>query len=151
MQPVRWRAPEYIYTEKTLDWYWIVAIITVSIALIAIILSNVIFALLIIISSFTLSLFASRKPEMVEVEINEKGVTIGATHYPYMNLESFWVETREIPERVILKSKKVLMPYIVILLHGTDGQEIRNALETHLPETEHTEPLLEKLLIYFGF
>ncbi len=151
MEAVRWRAPEYIYTEKTPDWYWIVAIVTVSIALIAIILNNIIFAILIIISSFTLSLFASRRPELSEMEINESGVTKGNTHYPYANLDSFWVETADAHPRVLLKSQKVLMPYIILLLSGADAGDIRTALEKHLPEEKHTEPLLEKLLIYFGF
>ena len=149
--PIKWNAYEYLYKEKTADWYWIVGIITISIALIAIILNNIIFAVLIIISFFTLSLFASKKPEIIPVEINNSGIIIDRTYYPYANIESFWVETREIQPKILLKSKKVFMPFIAVLIEDLPPQQIREVLLQHLPEEEHAEPFLEKLLIYFGF
>ena len=151
MEKISWQTKEYIHTEKTTDWYWIVGIITISIALISIIFGNLIFGILIIVASFTLTLFASRKPEMVEVEINQRGVLHGKTLYPYDHLDSFWIETREFHGRILLKSKKVLMPFVVIFLEDIEPEKIRETLLQHLPEEEHTEPLLEKLLIYFGF
>ena len=148
---ISWQAPEYIYKEKTADWYWIVSIITLSIAIISIILNNLIFAILIIVSSFTLSLFAGRKPGLISVEINRLGLSVGKTRYSYDALDSFWIETREIYPKIILKSKKTWMPYITVLIRETDSEQIRRKLLEHLPEEEHTEPFLEKLLIYFGF
>src|SRR3989344_7467453 len=146
MESISWNTVEYHHTEKTADWYWIVGIITVSIALISIILNNIIFAILIIVSSFTLSLFASKKPETVVVEINASGVTFGKTHYPYKNLDSFWVETREIQPKIILKSKKLFMPFIIIFIEDIPHEKVRETLLRHLPEEEHVEPFLEKLL-----
>ena len=146
-----WQAHEYLHSEKNADWYWIVGIVTASIALISTILGNIIFALLIIVSSFTLSLFASRKPELVNIEINESGVNVGATRYPYANLESFWIETRDAHPRVLVKSKKVFMPFVVLFLNNEEPADIHSLLSEHLPEEEHTEPFLEKLLIYLGF
>lgn len=152
MERLSWRTVEYIHTDKTSDWYWIVGIITISIAVIAIILNNIIFAILVIVSSFTLSLFASRKPDVVPVVIDNLGVTFGKTHYPYLHLDSFWIETRDNLPRLLLKSKKLFMPYIVIHLEDEVGpNEIRAMLVNHLTEEEHTEPLMEKVLIYFGF
>ena len=151
MEKISWHTIEYLHREKTTDWYWIVGIITVSIALISIILTNIIFAILIFVSSFTLSLFASKKPEVILVEINTSGVSFGKTHYPYKNLDSFWIETREIHPKIILKSKKVFMPFIVIFIEEVEEERVREVLLQHLPEEEHHEPLLEKLLIYFGF
>jgi len=151
MDKISWETYEYIHTEKTNDWYWIVAIVTISIAVIAIILNNVIFAILILISSFTLSLFASRRPDIVSASIDNSGVTFGKTRYPYSTLESFWVETRDGYPRLLLKSSKIIMPFIVIHTEDLDADEIRHFLSTHLKEEEHTEPLLEKVLIYLGF
>lgn len=151
MEKISWTTVEYIHREKTTDWYWIVGIITVSIALISIILNNIIFAILILVSSFTLSLFASKKPETVSVEINHSGVTFGKTHYPYKHLDSFWVETREIQPKIILKSKKVFMHFIVIFIEDIEEERVREVLSQYLPEEEHHEPFLEKLLMYFGF
>ncbi|HRH27075.1 MAG TPA: hypothetical protein PLZ99_02865 [Parcubacteria group bacterium] len=151
MDRISWETVEYLHTEKTSDWYWIVGIITLSAALIAIILNNVIFAILIIVSSFTLSIFASRRPDMVTATIDKSGVTFGRTRHAYSNIESFWIETRDSYPRLLLKSNKVFMPFIVLHIHEDDADEIKNVLSKYLPEEENTEPLLEKVLIYLGF
>ena len=146
-----WKTIEHLHTEKSNDWYWIVGIITLTIAIISIILNNVIFAVLIIVSSFTLSLFASRKSNVINVTIDDKGVVIDRILHPYKDLTSFWVETRDTTPRVLLKSKKIFMPFVVVFIDDIDPEKVREKLLEHLPEEEHTEPLLEKLLIYFGF
>lgn len=151
MEKISWDTVEYLHREKTSDWYWIVAIVTISIAIISIILNNLIFAILIIISSLTLSLFASKKPEMVEVDIDNRGITVGKNYHPYGDLESFWIETRDSYPRILLKSKKLFVPFIMILIEDIEPQEINLLLSKYLPEQEHTEPLLEKLLLYLGF
>lgn len=151
MDKFSWNTVEYFHTEKTNDWYWIVGIVTLSAALIAVILNNVIFAILIIVSAFTLSIFASRRPDVVSVTIDKLGVTFGRTRYPYSNLESFWLETRDGYPRLLLKSKKVFMPFVVIHTEDEDTEEIKNMMSQYLPEEENTEPLLEKVLIYLGF
>ena len=43
------------------------------------------------------------------------------------------------------------MPFIVIFIEDIGPDEIHEVLSQHLPEEEHTEPFLEKLLLYFGF
>jgi len=151
MEKVSWDTIEYLHKEKTSDWYWIVGIITISVALISIILNNVVFAILIIVASFTLSLFASKKPEIITVNIDRFGVTVGKNKYQYKELESFWVETRDAYPRVLVKSKKIFMPFISLLIEDVEPETIQETLSKYLPEEEHTEPFLEKLLLYFGF
>lgn len=151
MNKITWQTYEYFHTEKTNDWYWIVGIITLSIAIIAVILNNIIFGILIIVASFVLSLFASRKPDIINVTLDNVGVTFGKTRYPYTTIESFWFESEDAHPRLLLKSNKMFMPFVVIHADDEDGDEIREFLSQRLKEEEHTEPLLEKLLIYLGF
>ncbi|MEI6843213.1 MAG: hypothetical protein WCK48_01755 [bacterium] len=151
MEKIEWHAPEYIFTEKTTDWYWVVGIITVSVALIAIIVGNLIFALLILISIGTLALFASRRPEIIRIEINDRDILIGENVYEYPQIESFWVESRDAYPRLFLRPRKKIAQHMVVLIEDVNPRDVRDILATHLTETEHTEPLLEKLFIYFGF
>lgn len=151
MEKISWDTFEYLHTEKNQDWYWIVGIITISIALISIILNNVIFAILIIISGFTLSLFASRRPKVITIELDRVGVTVGEKQHLYKELDSFWIETRDHYPRILFKSKKIFMPYIMVLIENTDPDSIDDFLSKYLPKEEHVEPFLEKLLLYFGF
>jgi hypothetical protein len=151
MDKISWNTVEYLHKEKNPDWYWIVSIITISIALISIILNNIIFAILIIISSFTLALFASKKPEVITITLDSAGVLMGKNRYLYKDLDSFWIEVRDSYPRILFKSKKIIMPYVVILIEDTDQEKIKEFLLEYLPEEEHSEPLLEKILLYFGF
>jgi len=151
MEKIEWRSPQYIHTEKTNDWFWIVGIITMTIALISIILNDVIFAILIIISAFTLSLFASHRPEFSDNEINASGVKKGRMYYPYTDIDSFWVETTDKYPRLFLKQKQKLSQYVILLIDFDDAEEIKTFLSQHIIEEKMTESLFEKLLIYFGF
>jgi hypothetical protein len=151
MNKLTWETYEYLHTEKTSDWYWIVGIVTLSIAIIAIILNNIIFGIFIIVASLVLSLFASRKPDVVTVVLDSAGITFGKTRYPYSALESFWFESNDAHPRLLIKSRKMFMHYIVIHADNEDSDEIRQFMRQHLKEEELTEPLLEKVLIYLGF
>ena len=151
MQPLHWQALQYIHTEKNSDWYWIVGIITLTIAVIAVILNDVIFAILVIISSLTLSLYAGRKPDMVENTLDNKGVHKGTIYHPYSDIESFYVETSDRYPRIIFKLRHKLAPFFTILIHPEDGDEIRDFLDYYLEEEKMSESLIEKMMIYVGF
>ena len=151
MDKISWTAPEYIHTHKTADWYWIVGIITISLAIVAIIFNDVIFAILIVVSVATLSLYATRPPSILDIDITSTGIHNGATFYSYTDLDSFWVETREQYPKIILKSKKKLMFFITILIEDEDPEMIDDYLSQHLPKVEHHEPLLEKIFMWLGF
>lgn len=148
---VSWTAPEYMHTHKSADWYWIVGIISVTLAILAIVLGNTLFGILILVSAFTLSLYASRPPHMQEIRVTDKGVQIDKVLYPYSILESYWIEENELHPRILLKSEHKLAPYVIILLGEVPSHEIHEVLSQYLHEVKHSEPFLEKLLIWFGF
>lgn len=154
MSKLSWRAPEYVYTEKSADWYWIVGVVSVSFALIAIILNNVIFGILILVSTITLTLYASRPPREIEIELSQTGVKIGAGRdgfHPYETLESFWIELDTPHPKLIIKQKQKISMYLTVLLEEMSPEEIEDYLDDHLPKVEHHEPFLEKLLTHLGF
>ncbi len=142
-----WNAPEYVYREKSADWFWAFGIIAVSAAIAAFIVSNILFGVLILLGAFVLALFAARKPEMVQFEINEKGIVINKTIYPYRNLESFTTA-----EGVLLvKTNKRLMQLLVIPLL-VNHKDVRDFLLQHTKEDEELEiPLSQSLMELLGF
>lgn len=151
MEKISWQTHEFHYREKSSDWYWIVGIVAVSVAIIAIILNNIIFAILILVSAFTLSLFATKKPNFVEITLDKDAVTIGNNRHPYSMFDSFWIETRDDVPRIIFKPKKIYVPLLVIFTEDVSLEKIREVLSNSLSEEELTEPLLEKLMVYLGF
>jgi hypothetical protein len=151
MEHLSWETIEYLHSKKSMDWYWIVGAVAISFALVAVILNNLIFGILIIIAAFTLALFASKPPQILKVEINTAGIDLNNTHHPYGELESFWIEQNDPNPKIILKSKKVFMPFITIFIEDVPVDELHVILSHYLKEEKHVEPFLEKLLVYLGF
>ncbi len=151
--PLHFQTYEYEPKERSVDWFWAVGIIAAAVAVTAIIFNNVLFGIVAILSGFALSLYAARPPEIVDVMIDEVGVRIHDKLYPYRSLESYWIEEHQRIPKLLIKSQKLLMPYIVVALNEEEAEahEIDEYLSRHLPEVFHTESVFEKILERLGF
>ncbi len=148
---ITWETYEYVYREKTADWYWAVSIIAISIAITSILFNNVLFAILILLSFFTLMMYSKRKPSILQIRIDERGIQEGKSKMPYSNIESFWVEDQLVEHKIILKSKNKFLPYTIIPIKDVDPDDVHSHLRQYLPEKEHNEPLAKKIMEYLGF
>ena len=149
---ISWSAPEYKRKEKTADWYWAVILISFAIVVTSIITHNILFAILIVISTAILMSFSITAPKIIQININQKGVAIEKEMYPFATLESFWVESQDEENlKIILKSKKLIMPLITIPLEEHRHLDVREFLLQYLPEVEMHEPLSQKLMEKLGF
>jgi hypothetical protein len=149
---ISWRALEYKRKEKTADWYWAVILIALAIVVTSIIIHNVFFAILVTISTVILLSFSIVAPRSVEISINQKGITVEKERYPFATLESFWIDTTdEENQKILLKSKKLIMPLIIIPLEEHNHLDVREFLLQYLPEAEIHEPLSKKIMERLGF
>lgn len=146
-----WEALEYEHTPRSSDWFWGLGIIAVGGVVVAILFGNLLFGLVIAIGAIALGLHALRHPKMVRCDITDRGIAIDTTLFPYATLQSFWVQEHLFPNRLVLTSRKVAMPHIVILLDGIDADDVRETLSRYLEETEVHETFSDKLLELFGF
>lgn len=147
---ISWNAPSHLHTEKRPDWYWSVGIVSLALAGAAFIFGDFITGIFVIVAATALVLHASKPPSEVPCEINDRGVVFGDTLYPFTDLDSFFVPHDETPPRLILKSRKLFMPYIVIYVEEIDPEDVRSVLLRYIAETEHREPMLKKLLEWLG-
>jgi hypothetical protein len=148
---LHWKTIEYFHTEKGSDWFWALGIVSVSIAVIALILGNILFAVLILLAAFVLGMYATRKPHVVDVQIDRRGVTVGEYRYPYTSLESFGIVHYPDHSKLLIKSKKTFMPYITVIMLDIDPDEVAHYLEEYLPEDEHYESFSERFMEFLGF
>ena len=152
MQPlISWDDPEHSYSEKNNDWYWAVGIITITAVALAFIFNNIIFGIFLLVGAFSLVVHASKKPKVVHYEINDRGIVADDVLYPFLTLESFWIDAHERPSKILIKSHKTFMPYIIIHIEEVDPEEVREILLNYIAETEHVEPLSQKILERLGF
>ena len=152
MKSIIWKAPEYEHRQKSKDWYWSVGIVGVSVAVASAILGNILFGLLIIIAFFALLLHSVKKPRVIEMEASEKGVRIESRLFPYQYLEGFWIEESLMGRKLLIKSKKLLSPLIVLPISSeTSLDNLKNLLEEHMTSEYLQESFLEQLMERFGF
>jgi hypothetical protein len=148
---LHWQTHEYEDRDRSPDWFWAVGIIAIAAALASVILGNVLLAIIILLGSFTLLIYAARKPNRYDVVIDNRGVRIDKYFYPYHTLESFWVEEHKSHPHVLIKSQKLLMPYIVVHINEIDPREVDEFLSHHLPKIFHSESIFHRIMDRLGF
>lgn len=149
---ISWQALEYKRKEKTANWYWAVIIIALSLVIISLMTHNFLFAIIIVISTIILLSFSVNPPNILNIIMNQKGIVVGKDMYPFATLASFWVESMDNDnQKILLKSKKIIMPLIVVPLEEHHHLDIREFLLQYLPEEEIHEPLSQKIMEKLGF
>ncbi|PIV10384.1 MAG: hypothetical protein COS49_00800 [Candidatus Portnoybacteria bacterium CG03_land_8_20_14_0_80_41_10] len=143
---LEWTAPEFEYYRKDKSWLVIAGLIAAGLFLWALLTKNIIFALLIGLSYFTVITYGLKKPASVKLAVTAKGIKINQALYEFDNLKSFWIfyQPPQIRE-ISLRSKKTIMPYIKIPLGEQNPVEIRKILLKYLPERRHKESLIDNL------
>lgn len=143
---LEWSAPEFVQYSKNKSWFIVAGLIAAGLFLWALLIKNLLFALLIGLSFFSLVTFALKKPREIRLAITSKGIKIDKTLYSFDNLKSFWIfyEPPEVKE-LSLRSKKTIMPYIKISLAEQNPAEVRKFLIKYLPERKHKESLIDNL------
>ncbi len=148
-----WHAHEYENKEQGTDWYWAFGIVALTGAIVAVVSGNILFAILIILGSLTLAFYTARVPNIIPIEINERGISIDKTLHPHNTLESFWIvdDERYITPHLFITSDKFFLPTMTVLLEDTQPETVREYLSNYLDEEEYNEPFPYKVMEYLGF
>ncbi len=147
-----WRAQEHHHIERGSDWYWALGIIAVSTAATAVLFSNFLFALLIVVAAPTLGMVVGRKPPEVDFELSEQGLVIDDEFYAYNHMFAFWIENDGEKATLLIDTPRFMTPDLVIPLEDVDPQVVREILiEMEVPEKPLRESIYHKVLELFGF
>lgn len=154
LKQIIWHSPAHERREHSADWYWAISIVTIALVVAFVIVGNILLSVVIGIGIGTLLATASREPKVIEYALERKGIRIGTRVYPWDTLDSFWIldETKDTVAKLLITSKKPLMPHIVILLNNeVSHEELREVLSHAIPETPQDEPLPDRIMRKFGF
>lgn len=143
---LEWSAPEFFYFEKTEIWFAVSGLIAIIIFITALWTRNILFALLVFLGYFSITIYAIKKPRDIDININSQGIKIDRTLYTYDNLKSFWIfyEPPTLKE-ISLLSKKKIMPHIKIPIGAQDPAAIRKVLVQYLREKKQDESLIDNI------
>lgn len=149
---LEWNTYDRIEQANSPDWYWAVGIIALSLAVTAVIFNNILFAILVAVSTVVLFLRTIQKPRLIRYELTNRGIWTNKDFQPFAVFDSFWVEEENIPQsKLILKPKGLLSLLLVIPLEGISPETIREFLAAYLLEVEQHESLSKRVMEYLGF
>jgi hypothetical protein len=145
-QILRWFAYEFDKHQKEPIWFIFSGLIALILFIIAIFSKNFIFALIIIIASFLIFIWAQKQPRKIKFALTPKGIKIKEDIYAYDHLKSFWIfyEPPDI-KYLSVESKKLFMPRIMIPLGDENPNKVREFLLKYLPEEEQHESAIDTL------
>jgi hypothetical protein len=148
---LRWSAYEREHIERSRDWYWALGVVAVSIALIAILLSDLLFGVVVIAAAITIALIARTPPELAQFEISDRGVRVNGELHRFDDIISFWVEEEHEGKPLLLvDTTKFLAPNLIIPIEHIEPIHIREFLKAHVDEVPMKEPLSHKILEGLG-
>src|SRR3989344_4451138 len=135
--PITWQAPEYVHTEKTNDWFWALGLVAAITVVALVIFGNYTFAGFVLFAAGMLGYYARRRPAVLSFELNNKGIVIASTLYPYESIKSFWIDIGSDPEKLIFMSSRPIDPMIVVPLgENAPIDDIHTALLQLVEEKE---------------
>ena len=150
-QTISWTVITHVHKEHSVDWYWSVGIIALVAAGVSIWLGNLLFALIIIIGIGSLGMLYIRGPREHAVRVDNRGISIDGTLYPYRSIQSFWVERDPEYPRLYLMTHAVVAPHVMLPLDsGAQAEQVRSHLKRLLPEVEQEPHFGEHLTNLLG-
>ena len=144
---IEWHALEFEPHEKSNDWFWILGIVAVVGALIAIVLGNTLFAILIIIGGFIVGVYATKHPDTLRCVVDRRGVHVSGHSYLYKDIDTFWIdESREHKTKLLMTLKNRLALQVAIPLENVDIDELHEYLSAYVHEEEQAESVVEQIM-----
>jgi len=133
-----WQAPEFIYYEKSRQWYIIAVLIFTGLIAYAIYARSFLMAVTFVVAGGIFYYFAQKKPATLDIAITDQGVQFHDRFFPFEDLKGFWI-TYEPPDvkMVTFATNSLLVPKLSIILTTQDPVELRKILIEELPEDKN--------------
>lgn len=149
---VAWSASEFISHEKTGIWYLTLgvgaAILTIIVFLVT---RNVFSSLVIAFVCILMGVYGARKPQTKKYLLNEDGVHVDTTFFPYENFKSFSVLEDGAVECIWLRPIKRYMPTVAMYYSPEDEERIVMMLENFLPLEDREHDFMDRLSRFIRF
>jgi len=142
---ISWQAPSFYYNpQKRYLSMVIVGLLFVGAGAVLFFRKDTLTAIFLALCSLVLILYATKKPEVKEIVIDDDGVHVGENSFLYQELKSFWIDyTPRQDKELSLEAKKWYLPYVKVSIENKNPIEIRSWLVSFLPEKEHEASIVD--------
>lgn len=145
---LEWQISEFAHYDRGALWHVVALLTGLGLLVYAILTSNFLFALIIVMFALALYLSIITEPAKIRFALTDGGIEIGRTRYPYREIKSFWL-IYDPPEvkKLYLDFLAPLRPRLTIDLDDVNPNDVRAALLTRIHEdlTQVEEPMSEVL------
>lgn len=150
-QTIAWTVITHVHKDRTTDWYWGLGVIAVAGAALSVWLGNILFALIILVGAGSIGALLARGPREHGVRIDNRGIAIDGTLYPFKSLKSFWVDRHPDAPRLYLMTQGIMTPHIMLPLESVaQADQIHSVLKRVVDEKEQQPHFGEHLAELFG-
>jgi len=129
-----WSFPEYTKYKRTVGWYVGMIILVGLFLFYALVTSNFLFAVIIVMVITIITLHNLREPTEVIFSVAEDGIIIGTKFYPWNELKNFWIIYQPPEVKTLYFSRKGVRPIISISLQNQNPVKVRELLLKYLKE-----------------
>lgn len=142
-----WSFFEFEEYKRGKAWYIAGGLIALFLIVSALLMTNFLFAMIIILVCIILLLQIQKQPRRLNFSIAKDGIKIENKFYSYQDLKSFWIIYRP-PEikKLYIQNKRKFSFLILIPLEDQDPNKVREVLLKYLDEEkDKEESFAEKL------
>ena len=148
---IEWETYESLHGDRSIDWFWGVGLVGLTICIIAVLIGNILFALLAIIGSVALVLSSLKHPDLNYYALTSRGLIKDDVMYPWSELDVFWIIESD-PPVLLVKSRLATVPLINIALPETaDTQLVHDYLFQHIDDEPLRIGTLQSIMDRLGF
>lgn len=149
---VTWETEEFPYHEKDSQWFLFAGIVTCGIVISLVIMGNIFGAVTFLLFAVIGYLYATKKPEILHVTIDAKGIAVNDKLIPYSQMASFWVLYEPPLKDLIIIQKEKFTVKTIIPLGNAHPVDVRAQLmHNAIAEKEEEESIAEILSRRFRF
>lgn len=146
-----WSVTTHEHRERSTDWYWTLGVVALAGVGASIFFGNFLFAVIIALGAFSIGFLAVRGPREHLVRIDDRGISIDGTRYPFSAVHSYWVEHDVEDPRLFMTMRGILSPHFSLVLDNqAQGDLVRDHLKQHVNEEEQGPHAGEHLAQIFG-
>lgn len=137
IEPLRWRATEYIHHEKDALWFIVFAVIVIVMMVVSIlVIQSVTFTILIPVMAAALIVYTRRPPRIIDYTLSSQGLHLNDQLYPFSDFKGFGVIRDGREYSIMLLPTKRFKLGVSIYFPEEAGEAIVDVLGARLPMQE---------------
>lgn len=131
---------EHAYYHRSVDFYWALGLIALAIAVLAFILKDGLFGILILIGAGLYGYSSWKKPQEVSVVITDKDISFGEDIYPMDKIAYFRVMDIKGEKELVLNIRRTYHPVVSISIPDGLDAPVREVLSPMVEENTSLVP-----------